>query len=227
MTSSRPWMIALAASAVINVFLIGGLAGLAYARLTAPPAAPVAAVPTRPAVVPASPAPPPQPAVTVETPPSPAAHPAPVRERPAPAPVAPAPPVVEAPPPGDPAGPTAAQLRPPLISAGDMLSPESRRAFRMALNEANKKNRPLTQQARAERQAALAALGSPGYDATEVAKRLSAARALDLQARGNVEAALAAYAATLTPSERTILADGLARVYAPIAARRAAMAGPN
>ena len=129
------------------------------------------------------------------------------------------------PPPQDTTAP--AQARPPLISAGDGLSPESRRAFRKALGEANRKNRPLSQQARAERQAALAALGSPGYDAAEVARRLSAARALDLQARGNVEAALASYAASLPPAERAALADGLARVYTPAAARRAAFEGPS
>ncbi|MGH1558577.1 hypothetical protein ACRAWD_14390 [Caulobacter segnis] len=70
------------------------------------------------------------------------------------------PPPVAAPPVEAAAAP--APARPPLISAGDALSPESRWAFRKALNEANKRNKPLTQQARAERQAALSALGAPG-----------------------------------------------------------------
>lgn len=223
--TSRLWIIALAASAVVNVFLVGGLAGMGYARLTAPPVAPTVAVAPAPRLV-APPSPVAAVPVAPTEPPSKPAHHATTRAPPA-APVVtpPASPPVAAGPPLDNATP-AAQARPPLISAGDELSPESRRAFRKALGEANKKNRPLAQQARAERQAALAALGSPGFDAAEVAKRLSTARALDLQARGNVEAALASYAATLTPPERAALAEGLARVYTPAAARRAAFEGP-
>ena len=222
--TSRPWMIALAASAVVNVFLVGGLAGMGYARLTAPPVAPIPAIPPAPRIVaPASP-PAAAPVAPTEAPSKPARH-ATVRET-APSIVAtPSPPVAAVRPPMDNATP-AAPARPPLISAGDVLSPDSREAFRKALGEANRKNRPLARQARAERQAALAALGSAGFDAAEVARRLSTARALDLEARGNVEAALASYAATLTPPERAALAEGLARVYAPAAARRAAFEGP-
>lgn len=218
--TSRPWIIALATSAVVNVFLIGGLAGMAYARLTAPPTPPVVTAAPAPRVAAPASVAPVAPAAPVETPPKPAHHatvPAPQPVVTPPTPVVTAPPLDTTP---------AAQARPPLISAGDVLSPDSRKAFRRALGEANKKNKPLTQQARAERQAALAALGSPGYDAAEVAKRLSTARALDLEARGNVEAALASYAASLTPSERAVLAEGLARVYTPAAARRAAFEGP-
>ena len=227
MTTARPWMIALAVSAAVNVFLIGGLAGMAYMRLTtpiaAPAPAPIAAVPS-PSVVaptasaPASPPPvvdarsrPPRHATT--RPKSAAAEPPPV---PIAASAPPSPPVVAPPP-----------ARPPLISAADGLSPDRRQAFRRALNEANKRNRPLSQQARAERQAALSALAAPGYDAVEVSRRLSTARSLDQQARGNVEAALAAFTASLTPDERATLVEGLSRVYAPAQARRAAMAGPN
>lgn len=226
MSGARPWMIALAASAAINVFLIGGLFGMTYVRLTAPaPASPVSVpAPARPAMVAANPppaAPAPTPASPIVETPKPPHH----ATRPAP-PVAedPPPPAVAAPPIEPAAAP--APVRPPLISAGDALSPDSRRAFRKALNEANKRNKPITQQARAERQAALSALGAPGYDAGEVSRRLASARALDQQARGNVEAALAAFTATLSPQERAALADGLSRVYAPLAARRA-MAGPN
>lgn len=224
MSLPRPWMIALAASATINVFLIGGLAGVAYVRLTSPPPAPamIAPVPPpRPTVVAANPPPVVQPPSA--TPPTEGGRPprrAPERTAPPEEP----PPTVAAAPPAEVVA-TPAPARPPLISAGDGLSPDSRRAFRRALSEANKRNRPLTQQARAERQAALSALGAPGYDAAEVSRRLASARALDQQARGNVEAALAAFTATLSPPERAALADGLSRVYAPLAARRAMAAG--
>jgi uncharacterized membrane protein len=223
MSGSRPWMIALAASATVNVFLIGGLAGMAFVRLTSPSPAPVVSTPTpvRPAAVVANPPPvtPPQtPVATSEETPKPSRH----TTAHNPPPEVDDPPTVSAPPVE---APRAALPRPPLISAGDALSPESRRAFRKALNETNKRNRPLTQQARAERQAALAALGAPGYDAAEVSRRLASARSLDQQARGNVEATLASFTASLSPQERAGLADGLARVYAPAAARR--MDGPN
>jgi len=224
--TSRPWIIALAVSAVVNVFLVGGLAGLAYARLTTPPAPPVAAAAPAPrAVAPSTPAPVP-PVASTEAPARPAHHAASRAQPLVPSvtpPASPTPAAVAAVEDATPQAPA----RPPLISAGDGLSPDSRRAFRKALGEANKKNKPLAQQARAERQAALAALASPGFDAAEVAKRLSTARALDVQARGNVEAALASYAATLAPSERAALSEGLARVYTPAAAaRRAAFEGP-
>ncbi len=228
MNGSRPWMIALAVSAAINVFLIGGVAGMAFVRLTAPAPLPAQASAAAPAVTPrpatsALPAPANAPAPIVETP-RPAHHAAPPVA--APAAVAP-PPAAQAPATPPPEAATAAAApRLPLISAGDALSPETRQAFRKALNEANKRNRPISQQARAERQAALAALGSPGYDPAEVSRRLATARDLDQQARANVEAALAAFTATLSPQERAILADGLSKVYAPLAARRQ-MPGPN
>lgn len=223
MSLSRPWMIALAASAALNVFLVGGLAGMTYVRLTAPKPAPVVNPPpsTRAPVVATPPPPvvqPIPPATAGEETTKPTHHATP---RPTAPVVAPPPPVAA--PTVEPASATPG--RPPLISAGDMLSPESRRLFRRTLNEINKRNKPLTQQARAERQAALAAMGGPGYDPGEVARRLASARALDQQARGNVEAALASFTASLPPQERMALAEGLARVYAPAAARR--MEGPN
>ena len=226
--SSRPLVIALAASAAVNVFLIGGLAGMAFIRLTTPTPAPVVSAPAapKPAVV-ANPPPAaasPTPVAPVSETPRPTRHavlPAPPQQQPAMAAPPPPPPVVAPP------APLVAAPRPPLISAGDGLSPDSRKAFRRALNEANKRNRPLTEQARAERQAALSALSAPGYDAGEVTRRWTSARALDQQARGNVEAALAAFTATLSPQERAILADGLAQVYAPPPAAPKRMEGPN
>ncbi|PZR32606.1 periplasmic heavy metal sensor [Caulobacter segnis] len=224
MNGSRAWMIALAVSAAINVFLIGGVAGMAFVRLTAPSPAPVASpvAPPRPAASGAAPVASRAPASVTEAP-RPAHHAArpPVEALPTPV----APPIPSAPPPEAATAPAAA-VRPPLISAGDALSPETRQAFRKALNEANRRNRPISQQARAERQAALNALGSPGYDPAEVSRRLATARDLDQQARANVEAALSAFTATLSPQERAILAEGLSKVYAPLAARRQ-MAGPN
>jgi uncharacterized membrane protein len=187
MSLSRPLLVGLIVSAALNVFLIGGVAGMAYVRLAEKPVA--------------APVPPAQPATVYVSPPA-AAPSAPV-ERP--------PVVIRQPPQAQPER----APRAPLWRAGDQLSPESRKALRQALRGANQKNQPITRQARAERQAALAAMRAPGFDPAEVSRRLASARSLDSQARANVESALAAYAATLSPDERTVLAQGLAKVYAP------------
>lgn len=192
MTVSRPLLIGLIASATLNVFLVGGVVGALWVRVTSsarpvqasaalPPAAPVVGSSPRPSAAPA-----------------------------------------QRPPPATSAPPSQGEnlARPPLWMAGKGLSQESRRALRRTLREANQRNQPVTRQARAERQAALQALDAKPYDADEVAKRLSAARALDVQARGNVEAALARYAATLSPEERAVLTEGLRQIYTPRQASR-------
>lgn len=196
MSLPRPLLIGLIASAALNVFLIGGVAGAIYVRMSSPPPAPQPAPQPQTVYVPQAT---PQPDDPVETSSRPARS-----ATTTPPPVAPVQ-AVE----------TERQARPPLWTAGDRLSPQSRRALRQALHAANQKNRPITRQARAERQAALDALASPGFDPVEVSRRLTTARTLDIQARGNVEAALAAYAATLSPQERAVLADGLKRIYTP------------
>jgi uncharacterized membrane protein len=189
MNLSRSLLIGLIVSAALNVFMIGGVAGVLWVRQSAPPAQ-ISAPPT------------PKQAAAIDEifqAPQRAQPPSPPR---APAAVAPA---VQ----GEPAP------RRPLWTAGEDLSQESRQALRRALHEANKRNQPITRQARAERQAGLQAMKSKTYDPAEAGKHLAAARALDMQARSNVEAALTTYAATMSPDERATLADGLARVYAP------------
>lgn len=192
MTVSRPLLIGLIASATLNVFLVGGVVGALWVRGTSP-APPVQASAALPPAAP-----------VVGSSPRPSAAPA------------------QRPPPATSARPPQGEnlARPPLWMAGKGLSQESRRALRRTLREANQRNQPITRQARAERQAALQALDAKPYDADEVAKRLSAARALDVQARGNVEAALARYAATLSPEERAVLTEGLRQIYTPRQASR-------
>lgn len=202
MSLPRPLLVGLIVSAALNVFLIGGVAGVAYVRLSSPPpAAPTPQPAAAPVYVP-----------QVWQAPPPAADPA-TPSRPAPA-VRPAQSPAQSPAPSPPQD-GERLARPPLWTAGDQLSPQSRKALRLALRAANQKNQPISRQARAERQAALTALTNPNFDPAEVGKRLTAARTLDIQARANVEAALAAYAATLSPQERAVLAQGLTRIYAP------------
>jgi uncharacterized membrane protein len=200
MSLSRPLLIGLIASAALNVFLIGGVAGVTWVRLSSPPA------PAQPVVASAVPAPPA--GRPLSPPEDPVAATPPISPRPA---AAPRPPVEAAPVPS----PGERLARPPLWSAGDQLSPQSRKALRLALRAANQKNQPITRQARAERRAALEALNTPNYDPAEVSRRLARARDLDIQARANVEAGLASYASTLSPQERAVLAEGLSRIYAP------------
>ena len=190
MNLSRSLLIGLIVSAALNVFMIGGVAGVIWVRQSSPPPAQIVASPT------------PKPAAAIEE-----IFQSPQRSSPPPAQRAPAAVISAAQ--GEPAP------RRPLWTAGEDLSPESRQALRRALHEANKRNQPITRQARAERQAGLQAMKSKTYDPAEAGKHLAAARALDIQARSNVEAALTTYAATLSPDERATLADGLARVYAP------------
>lgn len=190
MTVSRSLLIGLIVSAALNVFLVGGVVGVLWVRQA----------PSAPAVESAA-LPPVGPVTDEVAPPVPSAPPL---RRPQPAPAA-----------GGSASQGEAPARPPLWMAGRGLSQESRLDLRRTLREANQRNQPIVRQARGERQAALRAFKDESYDAAEVARRLAAARTLDVQARGNVETALANYAATLSPGERATLGDGLAEVYAP------------
>ncbi|ALL12602.1 periplasmic heavy metal sensor [Caulobacter henricii] len=191
MIAQRPLLIGLIVSAALNLFLIGGIAGALWMRPSAPSA--------------------------VQKAPGPMPMERPVGTGTAPDPA----PVLQDRPQADPAmsrpvaRPSDPPARPALWTAGKDLSPETRQALRRTLRDANQRNRALTRQAQAERQAAIQLFRSGPYDPADVSKRLGAARALDLEARGNVESAVARFAATLSPAERATLADGLARVYAP------------
>ena len=192
MTVSRSLLIGLIVSAALNVFLVGGVVGVLWVRQALPDPLAAGAIATLP---------PAGPVVDEVAPPGPMATPV---QRPRPSPAS-----------AGSASQSEALARPPLWMAGKGLSPESRSALRRTLREANQRSQPITREARGERQAALLALRNKPYDAAEVTRHLAAARALDIQARGNVETALANYAATLSPVERETLADGLAQVYAP------------
>lgn len=219
MSVSRPLLIGLIASATLNVFLIGGVVGVTYVRLTSPraatpapppPAAPVAAPPVAAPPVAAPPV------AVPATPTAPSASPAPSRPsdkpvRAAPAASKPAPVSTLAP---TNAPPDPRPARSPIWTAGEQLSPQNRIALRQTLKAVNQRNQPITRQARLERRSALEALSTPGADPAEVARRLANARALEQEARSNIEGALAAFAATLPPAERAALAEGLRQVYA-------------
>jgi uncharacterized membrane protein len=220
MSVSRPLLIGLIASAALNVFLIGGIAGVTYVRLTAPEAAPVSDAAERtgsagpesaaapPVVAPVSP--------PAATDPGPQASPsdvtAPARSSDKPVRAVTSRPASTPAPAVSPSDQRAA--RAPIWTAGEQLSPENRVALRQTLRAVNQKNQPIVRQARQERRSALQALSTPGADPADVARRLANARALEQEARTNVESALAAFAATLPPAERAALAEGLQQIYA-------------
>lgn len=220
MSVSRPLLIGLIASAALNVFLIGGIAGVTYVRLTAPKAAPASDAAER--AGPAGPAPAAAPPVVAPVSPPAAADPgaqaspsratAPARPGDKPVRAATSKPASTPAPTASPSDQRPA--RAPIWTAGEQLSPENRVALRQTLKAVNQKNQPIIRQARQERRSALQALSTPGADPADVARRLANARALEQEARTNVESALAAFAATLPPAERAALAEGLQQIYA-------------
>lgn len=113
--------------------------------------------------------------------------------------------------------PIAAALaqRPPLWTAGRDLPPEHRRALRRSLREAALENRADAQAARAERRAVVDAMLDGRFDRAEAERRMAAARALESGVRAKVDGRLVAFAESLPPEERKVLAEGLRRVYAP------------
>ncbi|AYV46529.1 hypothetical protein CFHF_15460 [Caulobacter flavus] len=113
--------------------------------------------------------------------------------------------------------PVAAALaqRPPLWTAGRDLPPEHRRALRRTLREAALENRADAQAARAERRAVVDAMLDGRFDRAQADRRMAAARTLEGGVRAKVDGRLTAFAESLPPEERKVLAEGLRRVYAP------------
>ncbi|MDB5469251.1 MAG: hypothetical protein JWR84_811 [Caulobacter sp.] len=108
----------------------------------------------------------------------------------------------------------AGQNRTPLWRAGDELPFPKRRAFRQMFRQAGLDTREAIRESRAIRREAIAAMEQPDYDAKAAIDKMNRARQLDSQARSQVEARMLEFAATLTPDERELLAQGLRRAMA-------------
>lgn len=106
------------------------------------------------------------------------------------------------------------QTRTPLWRAGDALPFAKRRAFRQMFRQAGQDSREDIRQSRAIRREAIAAMEAGDFDAAATTARMNQARQIDTAARGQVEAKIMAFAATLTPEERKVLAAGLRRSMA-------------
>jgi uncharacterized membrane protein len=100
---------------------------------------------------------------------------------------------------------------PGLWSAAQGLSPESQRAYHVALRGRSRETGDALRQSREARRAAWARLKAEPFDAAAMQADLDRARALEGQARGGVERRIVEFAATLTPQERVALAEQLAR----------------
>jgi uncharacterized membrane protein len=104
----------------------------------------------------------------------------------------------------------------PLWAAADALPPEHRDAYHDLLRGQALTVGQQVRQARQARRQAWAGLMAEPFDAKGTAKNLADARALEIQARGEVEQKIVEFAATLPAAERAELAQGLGR-SAPMA----------
>ncbi|MCE3290381.1 MAG: hypothetical protein K0R83_2393 [Caulobacter sp.] len=107
-----------------------------------------------------------------------------------------------------------AQNRVPLWRAGDELPQPKRRAFRQMFRQAGLDTRDDIRRSRAIRREAIDSLESAGFDAKAAIASMNEARRVDSDARSQVEARILEFAATLTPQERELLAQGLRRAMA-------------
>lgn len=95
--------------------------------------------------------------------------------------------------------------------AGSELPRAIRKPFRAALRQARRSMRPTIMQARAAKSEAAALLRQPRVDQPAVMAALDRARVADMAVRATVEARAVAYAATLTPDDRAMVADAIER----------------
>jgi uncharacterized membrane protein len=104
--------------------------------------------------------------------------------------------------------------RTPLWRAGDELPQPQRRAFRQMFRQAGLDTRPAIRESRAIRRDAIDSLESASFEPNAAIARMNEARRMDSDARSQVETRILEFAATLTPEERRLLAQGLRRAMA-------------
>ena len=98
----------------------------------------------------------------------------------------------------------------PLWRAADSLLPADRDAFISTLRGQARRVAPQIRQAKVARREAWAMLTAPTVDVQAINAKLTAARALEATSRGEVEAGIVSFAATLSPADRAQLSDALA-----------------
>ncbi|MBN3802547.1 periplasmic heavy metal sensor, partial [Paraburkholderia sp. Ac-20336] len=105
--------------------------------------------------------------------------------------------------------PAAAQQRAALRFAAEPLSAEQQRAFIEGLQNARREGRPYAREGREGRREVLRLLAEPQFDRAALDAALARTRAADSKLRAMVEASVADFAETLSPTERIEFADSL------------------
>ncbi len=95
--------------------------------------------------------------------------------------------------------------------AADELLAQRQQAFIAALKAARKDGREFARQGREGRREVLALLGAPQLDRNALDAALERTRQADMALRTRVENSVVDYAASLTPEERKLFAEGLSR----------------
>jgi uncharacterized membrane protein len=104
---------------------------------------------------------------------------------------------------------SAAQDQRALRFAAEPLSVEQQRAFVDGLKNARREGRQYARDAREGRREVLRLLAAPQFDRAALDAALARTRAADSSLRAMVEASVADFAATLTPTERVEFAESL------------------
>ena len=104
--------------------------------------------------------------------------------------------------------------------ASEALPPADRSAFRQMLRQEAASVQPELKSVRLARREAAALIAQPNYDPAAVQTSLQQAREGEMHARGEIDAAFAAYLVKLTPKQRADMAEALVRAR-PNAVRNA------
>ncbi|NTG51374.1 periplasmic heavy metal sensor [Agrobacterium rhizogenes] len=99
--------------------------------------------------------------------------------------------------------------------AGEQLPSGQKKAFRQALNDARKAERPSVLESQQAKIDAASLLGQPTLDAEALSAALARARNADIALRAKLEQRAVDFAATLSYDERRTLAESLIRRSVP------------
>ena len=124
--------------------------------------------------------------------------------------------------------PPQAQRRPApnIWRAGDGLPPEQRDGFHQMLRDKAAEVQPEMRSVRLARREAMSLMSQPNYDPVAVAQALERARAGEMHARGEIDAAFVQYLVRLTPQQRAAIAEAMVR-NRPGAMRQAVAGAPD
>ncbi|MFN9848204.1 MAG: periplasmic heavy metal sensor [Alphaproteobacteria bacterium] len=107
------------------------------------------------------------------------------------------------------------RTRNPVGAAIRELSPEAQAAWRARSIEFSTRTAPKMREARTLSQAAFRSLGDPEFSPEAARANLERARELEFEGRLEMDRRLVAFAETLSPADRSRLAEALARSRAP------------